>query len=468
MKQGVKMKLLIIGAGPGGYETAISASRMGFETILIESGNLGGTCLNAGCIPTKAYCRSAEIAEEVRLSRSFGILSGECTVDFPAVKSRKDGIVESLRAGIGTLLEQSGVQVVHGTAEFKDARTVSVAGADYTADYIIIATGSVPVMPDIPGITLPQVLDSTSLLELESLPGRLCIIGGGVIGLEFASVFRSFGCEVTVIEFCREILPRFDQDIARRLRQSLTKRGIRFSLQSSVTSLESVREDGRDCVKVHWTRKGAGESCFADKVLVAVGRRPDCRLLNPQAAGVKVEKGAVPVGEDMRTNVPWIFAIGDVNGRQLLAHAAVFQGKRALATIARDLSPAGQNTVCPGDGQADLSVMPSAVFTMPEAASVGLTEEECRERNVGYKVFRSFFRANGKAVCLGDTEGLCKMLVSTEDGAILGCHITGPGAAGMVQEAAALMSAHAGLDALRNTVHIHPTLGEVLLAAADA
>ena len=456
------MKLLIIGAGPGGYETAISASRMGFETILIESGNLGGTCLNAGCIPTKAYCRSAEIAEEVRISRSFGIGSGGCTVDFPAVKARKDGIVESLRAGIGTLLEQSGVQVVHGRAEFRDARTVSADGVEYTADYIIIATGSVPVMPDIPGITLPQVLDSTSLLEMDTLPGRLCIIGGGVIGLEFSSVFRSFGCDVTVVEFCREILPRFDQDIARRLRQGLARRGIKFCLQSAVTSVGSVQEEGRDCVKVTWSRKGTESSCIADKVLVAVGRRPDCRALNPEAAGVRVEKGAVPVDEDMRTAVPWIFAIGDVNGRQLLAHAAVFQGKRALAAIARDFGVAA-----PGNGTADLAVMPSAVFTMPEAAAVGLTEEECRERNIGYKVCRSFFRANGKAVCLGETEGLCKLLVSTVDGSILGCHITGPGAAGMVQEAASLMSARAGLDILRNTVHIHPTLGEVLLDAAE-
>lgn len=459
------MKLLIIGAGPGGYETALSARRMGLDVTLIESGQVGGTCLNAGCIPTKAYCRSAGILEEIRSAATFGVTTaGPCTVDFPAVRLRKDTIVSNLRGNVEALIGQSGIRLVRARAEFRDAHTVSAGGELYTADYIIIATGSSPVVPDIPGASLPQVVDSASLLQAETLPGHLCIIGGGVIGLEFASVFRSFGSEVTVVEFCREILPRFDRDIARRLRQSLSRRGIVFCLQAGVKSVEEEPGAGGNRVKVTWDRKGSEESCLADNVLVAVGRRPDCRDLKPEAAGVKVERGAVPVDGDMRTNVPWIFAIGDVNGCQLLAHAAVAQGRKALSAILSDIGSGRPEE----EAAPELSVMPSAVFTMPEAASVGMTEEDCQAANAGYRVYKSLFRANGKAVCLGETEGICKIIATPDGERILGCHVMGPHAADMVQEAAALMTARAGIRTLKNTVHIHPTLGEVLLSAADS
>ena len=400
------MTILIIGAGPGGYETALAARRHGMDVTLIESGQVGGTCLNAGCIPTKSYCRSAGIIEDIRRAGEFGISAENATVDFAAVKRRKDEIVAGLRSNVMAALEASGVRLVTGKAVFKDSRTVMAGGGEYSADYIVIASGSVSARPDWPGMDLPGVLDSTALLDLDELPGRLCIIGGGVIGLEFASVFRSFGTEVTVVEYCREILPRYDRDIAKRLRQSLSGRGIRFSLQSKVESVER-QPDGS--LRVSWTRKDNMESADADKVLVAVGRRPCCDGLGLDAAGIRTERGAIPVDDNMRTVVPHIFAIGDVNGRQLLAHAATFQGKVALQAIMSDMG---------GDGSCssgyDLSVMPSAVFTMPEAASVGLTEEECKDNGIGYKVYKSFFRANGKAVCLGDTDGICKILASPE------------------------------------------------------
>ena len=452
------MTILIIGAGPGGYETALAARRHGMDVTLIESGQVGGTCLNAGCIPTKSYCRSAGIIEDIRRAGEFGISAENVTVDFAAVKRRKDEIVAGLRSNVMAALEASGVRLVTGKAVFKDSRTVMAGGGEYSADYIVIASGSVSARPDWPGMDLPGVLDSTALLDLDELPGRLCIIGGGVIGLEFASVFRSFGTEVTVVEYCREILPRYDRDIAKRLRQSLSGRGIRFSLQSKVESVER-QPDGS--LRVSWTRKDNMESADADKVLVAVGRRPCCDGLGLEAAGIRTEKGAIPVDDNMRTVVPHIFAIGDVNGRQLLAHAATFQGKVALQAIMSDMG---------GDGSYssgyDLSVMPSAVFTMPEAASVGLTEEECKDNGIGYKVYKSFFRANGKAVCLGDTDGICKILASPE-GKILGCHVLGPHSSDLVQEISSLMSAGVTADTLSHSVHIHPTLGEVLISALE-
>ena len=452
------MTILIIGAGPGGYETARAARRHGMDVTLIESGQVGGTCLNAGCIPTKSYCRSAGIIEDIRRAGEFGISAENATVDFAAVKRRKDEIVAGLRSNVMAALEASGVRLVTGKAVFKDSRTVMAGGGEYSADYIVIASGSVSARPDWPGMDLPGVLDSTALLDLDELPGRLCIIGGGVIGLEFASVFRSFGTEVTVVEYCREILPRYDRDIAKRLRQSLSGRGIRFSLQSKVESVER-QPDGS--LRVSWTRKDNMESADADKVLVAVGRRPCCDGLGLDAAGIRTDKGAIPVDDNMRTVVPHIFAIGDVNGRQLLAHAATFQGKVALQAIMSDMD---------GDGSCssgyDLSVMPSAVFTMPEAASVGLTEEECKDNGIGYKVYKSFFRANGKAVCLGDTDGICKILTSPE-GKILGCHVLGPHSSDLVQEISSLMSAGVTADTLSHSVHIHPTLGEVLISALE-
>ena len=452
------MTILIIGAGPGGYETALAARRHGMDVTLIESGQVVGTCLNAGCIPTKSYCRSAGIIEDIRRAGEFGISAENATVDFAAVKRRKDEIVAGLRSNVMAALEASGVRLVTGKAVFKDSRTVMAGGGEYSADYIVIASGSVSARPDWPGMDLPGVLDSTALLDLDELPGRLCIIGGGVIGLEFASVFRSFGTEVTVVEYCREILPRYDRDIAKRLRQSLSGRGIRFSLQSKVESVER-QPDGS--LRVSWTRKDNMESADADKVLVAVGRRPCCDGLGLDAAGIRTERGAIPVDDNMRTVVPHIFAIGDVNGRQLLAHAATFQGKVALQAIMSDMG---------GDGSCssgyDLSVMPSAVFTMPEAASVGLTEEECKDNGIGYKVYKSFFRANGKAVCLGDTDGICKILTSPE-GKILGCHVLGPHSSDLVQEISSLMSAGVTADTLSHSVHIHPTLGEVLISALE-
>ena len=450
------MKLLIIGAGPGGYETALLAAKRGVEVVLVESGPVGGTCLNEGCIPTKAFCKNAEVLDGLREAETFGITGLSYGFDFSAVTSRKNAVVEQLRAGVEGLLAHKLITLVRGKASFKDAHTVAVGSEEYTADYIIIATGSVSASLPIPGTDLPNVLTSKEILDIQEIPEKLCVIGGGVIGLEFASIFRSFGSEVTVLEYFKDILPRFDSDLSKRLKQSLGKRGIEIITQAQVTS---ISPDG-----VTYLRKDKEETVAADKVLMAVGRRANVASLNLADVGVEfIPRGIVVDDKTMQTNVPHIYAVGDINGKMMLAHAATFQGIVAL------------DHIMGVENEIDLSVMPAAVFTSPEAASVGMTEDDCKDAGIPVKCLKSFFRANGKAVTMGETDGFCKIVVAAdpkegqtspyETGRILGCHLYGPHASDIVQEACALISRKATLEDFRSIIHTHPTLTEVLQSA---
>ena len=477
------MKIIIIGAGPGGYETALLAAKRGVEVILIESGHVGGTCLNEGCIPTKAFCKNAEVLDGLREAETFGVTGLSYGFDFKAVTARKNAVVEQLRGGVEGLLGHKLITLVRGKAAFKDAHTVVVTSSpvmtgevetsEYSADYIIIATGSVSASLPIPGADLPGILTSREILDLEEVPQRLCVIGGGVIGLEFASVFRSFGSEVTVLEYFKEILPRFDSDLSKRLKQSLGKRGIEINTQAQVTAIEEVpavisTEDGdrveKSIYKVSFTRKGKEEVIEADKVLMAVGRKANVGSLNLADVGIEFTPRGIVVDEKtMQTNIPHIYAVGDINGKMMLAHAATFQG-----IVALDHIMGVENGI-------DLSVMPAAVFTSPEAASVGMTEEDCKDAGIPIRVLKSFFRANGKAVTMGETDGFCKVIVAAEPkegaerpyepGRILGCHLFGPHASDIVQEACALISRKATLNEFEDIIHTHPTLTEVLQSA---
>ena len=454
------MKIIIIGAGPGGYETALLAAKRGVEVVLIESGHVGGTCLNEGCIPTKAFCKNAEVLDGLREAEAFGVTGLSYGFDFKAVAARKNAVVEQLRGGVEGLLGHKLITLVRGKAAFKDSHTVTVDDQDYVGDYIIIATGSVSASLPIPGADLPGILTSREILDLEEVPQRLCVIGGGVIGLEFASVFRSFGSEVTVLEYFKEILPRFDSDLSKRLKQSLGKRGIEISTQTQVTAIEEC--DGK--YKVSFTRKGKEESVEADKVLMAVGRKANVASLNLADVGIEfTPRGIVVDDKTMQTNIPHIYAVGDINGKMMLAHAATFQG-----IVALDHIMGVENGI-------DLSVMPAAVFTSPEAASVGMTEEDCKAAGVPVKCLKSFFRANGKAVTMGETDGFCKVIVAAEPkdgvetpyepGRILGCHLYGPHASDIVQEACALITRKATIKEFEDIIHTHPTLTEVLQSA---
>ena len=454
------MKIIIIGAGPGGYETALLAAKRGVEVVLIESGHVGGTCLNEGCIPTKSFCKNAEVLDGLREAGSFGITGLEFGFDFKAVTARKNAVVEHLRGGVEGLLGHKNITLVRGKASFKDDHTVIADGHEYSADYIIIATGSVSASLPIPGADLPGILTSKEILDIEEVPQRLCVIGGGVIGLEFASVFRSFGSEVTVLEYFKEILPRFDTDLSKRLKQSLGKQGIEINTQAQVTGIRI--EDG--AYKVTYLRKGKEEYVVADKVLMAVGRKANTTSLNLADIGIEfTPRGIVADDRTMQTNIPHIYAVGDINGKMMLAHAATFQGMVALDHIMGI-----ENNI-------NLSVMPAAVFTSPEAASVGMTEDDCKDKGIPVKCFKSFFRANGKAVTMGETDGFCKLVVAADpkegdtspfrSGLILGCHLYGPHASDIVQEACALISRKATIDEFNDIIHTHPTLTEVLQSA---
>ncbi len=443
------MKLIIIGAGPGGYETAVLAAKRGVETVIIEAGPVGGTCLNEGCIPTKSFCKNAEVVDGLKEAEAFGITGLEYNFDFGAVVARKNAVVEQLRGGVEGLLGHKLITLVRGKAAFKDDHTVVVEGQEYYGDYIMVATGSVSASLPIPGADLPGILTSKEILDIQEIPQRLCVIGGGVIGLEFASIFCSFGSEVTVVEYCKDILPRFDTDLAKRLKQSLGKRGIEINTQSQVLSI--AEENGE--YTVTYSRKGKEEAVVADKVLMAVGRRANVTSLNLADAGIEFTPKGIIVNDFMQTNVPHIYAIGDVNGKMMLAHAATFQGIVALDHIMGI------------ENEIDLNVMPAAVFTAPEAASVGKTEDECKDAGIPVKCLKSFFRANGKAVTMAETDGFCKVVVHAETGHVLGCHLYGPHASDIVQEACALISRKATLKQFQDIIHTHPTLCEVLQMA---
>ena len=510
------MKIIIIGAGPGGYETALLAAKRGVEVVLIEAGHVGGTCLNEGCIPTKTFCKNAEVLDGLKEAEVFGVRDLSYGFDFSAVAARKNAVVEQLRGGVEGLLGHKLITLVRGKAAFKDAHTVVVTHeiadsadiglsgpsqesgsfqesglittSEYTADYIIIATGSTSASLPVPGADLPGIMTSKEILDIQEVPKSLCVIGGGVIGLEFASIFRSFGSEVTVLEYCKDILPRFDTDLAKRLKQSLGKRGINIETQAQVTGIELLpsepadsaesgeenRAESREQYAISYTRKGKEETVIAEKVLMAVGRKANLKSLNLDDIGLEyTPRGIVADDRTMQTNIPHIYAVGDINGKMMLAHAATFQGIAALDHIMGVAN------------EIDLSVMPAAVFTSPEAASVGMTEDECKDKGIPVKCLKSFFRANGKAVTMGETDGFCKVVVAAEPksgsdiddsgsdddrpvyepGRILGCHMYGPHASDIIQEACALISRKATLEQCQGIIHTHPTLTEVFQSA---
>lgn len=405
--------LLIIGAGPGGYRAAEYAAHEGLQVVIVEQDEVGGTCLNRGCIPTKTYVHSASFAEAVE---------------------RQQQVVAQLRSGVEAILSQPNITLLRGHAEFVDANTVRVGEETIAPKNIIIATGSSAKMPPIDDINDPRVMTSTELLQLKEQPKRLCIIGAGVIGMEFASVFNRFGTEVTVIEFLKECLPMVDSDVAKRLRKLLEKRGITFKMKTAVQHMADLD---------------------ADAILVATGRKANTEGLNLEAAGITLApNGTIPVDDNYQVVNSKCYAIGDVNGRQMLAHAAEMQALRVVNHI-----------VGKKDG-IRFDIMPAAIFTEPEAACVGLSEDQLKEQGIDYVCKKSFWRANGKALAMNETEGLLKLFADAE-GRILGCHAFGAHAADIIQEVSVLMCRDTTLAQLRDMAHIHPTLSEVLKTAAE-
>ena len=437
----MKTDLLIIGAGPGGYHTAAYAARHGLTVTIVEKADVGGTCLNQGCIPTKALCHDAAAIEAARKVCGDGV-----QVDFARISERKRNVVDKLRGDVETLMAQPGITLVRADGVLTSANTVSAGGGEYIADNIIIATGACPKMLPIDGIGLPGVLDSTGLLAIDTLPRRLCIIGAGVIGLEFASVFRSFGSEVSVIEYMKECLPPYDADISRRVRKTMEKRGVKFTMQAGVTGISQTG----DGLQVNYTCKGKPGAAVADAVLIATGRAANIEGIGLETVGIRTERGSITVDDNMQTNVGGVYAIGDVNGRCMLAHAAIMQGIRCV------------NHILGRTDNIRLDIMPSAVFTNPEAAAVGLTESQCKDAGMEYAVRKTPYRANGRAVADEADGGLLKLLTDG-DGRLIGCHACGQHAADMVQEANALMNMGCTVGQLNEITHIHPTIAELLM-----
>lgn len=428
---------------------AAMAAKQQLKVAVVEKDLPGGTCLNRGCIPTKALCRNAEVLNTIRDAASFGITVGDVSFDYQAIFNRKNEIVSQLREGVSMLLSNDLITVINGTAEFTEAHAIKVNDSQYTADNIVIATGSAPKALPIEGATIEGVMTSDEILAMDTLPKSLCIIGGGVIGMEFAGIFSSFGVDVTVVEFCKEILPPFDKDVAKRLKTVMSKRGVNIITSAAV---KSIAHDG-NALTVSYDLKGKELSVECEKVLMSVGRKP----VVPQGldkAGVTVGRRGIEVDDNMETSVKGIYAIGDVNGRCMLAHAATAQGERALNAILKK-----------GD-DISLDVIPSAVFTTPELSMVGLTEEQCKEKELDVTVKKGFFRSNGKAVSMGETDGLVKMIVDNATRKIVGCHICGAHAADLIQEVVMAINDGATVDRLASAVHGHPTLSEVILNVA--
>ena len=439
----MKTDLIIIGSGPGGYETAAYAARQGLQVVIIEEQHVGGTCLNSGCIPTKSLVHDAENA--------LGKDDGQAL--FQAAIRRKDDIVGNLRQGIEALMRQPGITFIHGHGTFKNAHTVVVGEEGIEADHIIIATGSTAKFPPIPGLgsdgqpISKYVVTSEELLARETLPQSLCIVGAGVIGMEMASVFSAFGCKVSVVEYLKECLPTMDAEIARRLRKMMEKQGIEFFLGSAVQKIDNNKVIFKDI------KKDIEATVEAELILVATGRKPHTEGLCLDKIGLKTSRTGIVTNDNMQTNLSHIYAIGDVNGRQMLAHAAIFQGYRAV------------NHILGKSDNIRLDIMPAAVFTRPEAASVGPTADFCKANNISITAHKAIYRANGRAQAMEQTDGMVKLIVDDND-KIIACHAFGADAAAIVQEVSVLINLGMTRQQLSNIVHIHPTLSELLLDAA--
>ena len=449
-------KVIVIGGGPGGYVAAIRAAQLGAETHLVEKENLGGTCLNVGCIPTKALLHTSELYRMVKNSERIGLKGDSVTLDWPALLNRKQSVVRRLVGGVGGLLKANGVAVHKGVGEVAGVGTVKVHGDKeevLTADVIIMASGSVPVKLNFPGADLPGVIDSTGALSLPKPPASMVIVGGGVIGIEIAALYAALDCKVTVVELLPEILPGIDSEIAATLKQTLVKEGVVFMNGAKLDSITQAAGGLAAKVMVGPEAK----ELVAETVLVAVGRRAYTDGAGLEAAGVKLERGKVVVDANYRTNVPGIYAIGDCNGLTMLAHAASHQG---IAAVEHALGHAAV-----GHGQ---PIVPACIYTSPEAAAVGITEDKAKEQGIAYKKGVFPLAGNGKSMIDEGENGFIKILAGAKYGEILGVHMVGPRVTEMIGEATLAMRLEATVDELVTTIHAHPTVAEAIGEAALA
>lgn len=451
--------LIVIGGGPGGYVAAIRAAQLGAKVLLVEQDKVGGTCLHWGCIPTKALYRNAEVMNTFTKADEFGINVDGFTLDMMKVQSRKQEIVERLHTGIQFLLKNAKVEVLKGQGKLIGPHTVEITDAEgnkqrVESANILLATGSNPSRIPIPGVDLPGVLSSDEVLSLDKVPKSMVIIGGGVIGIEFAGIFQSFGTQVTVLELLPRILPMMDEEIVKRMTPLLKKRGIK--IETSIKVLEITQTT--DGLIVHAeNKKGQPELYDGELVLIATGRSVNIKGLGLEAAGVVHDRRGIQVNDIYSTSVQGIYAIGDVIGGQMLAHVASHQGTEVVERLFSVIDSSTPNNASPVN---NAPVVPSCVFSFPELSAVGLTEEQLKEQGIPYSVSKFMFGANGKALTLGEGEGLVKVLAHKEDKRILGVHILGPHASDLIHEAALAIHKNLTVEDIAHMIHAHPTLAE--------
>ncbi|HZK83393.1 MAG TPA: dihydrolipoyl dehydrogenase [Desulfosporosinus sp.] len=443
----------ILGGGPGGYVCALRAAQLGLSVVLIEGERLGGTCLNYGCIPTKALVKSADLFRELQHAEEFGVFVGEKRVDFGVVVARKDRVVNALVGGVEKLMKAANIRVIKGWGEFNEVGRLSVTtenGVELIGvENVVLANGSVPIRIPIPGADLPGVLTSEELLEENELPKRLVVIGGGVIGLEFASIYRSFGVHITVVEMLPTLLPTIDEEIPKRLTPLLKRSGMEIFTK---TAVKGIRQEGDNLIVQVEDGKGVRD-IPANRVLLSTGRRPNLRGIDTEKLGLETEKKVIKVNAQMQTNLPHVYAIGDLVGGIMLAHVASAEGIVAAEHIA------GRSV------EMSYKAIPSAIFTYPEIASVGFTEQELKASGTIYRVSKFPFSANGKALALGESLGLVKILADQE-GVIVGACIMGPQASSLIPELVLAVEKGLRAEDVARTVHAHPTLPEVIMEAA--
>lgn len=451
-----EIDVVIIGGGPGGYVAAIKAAHLGLKAVLVEKDKLGGVCLNKGCIPTKALVSIAELLNHLQRAEEFGIQVKDYSFDFPAIMKRKDLITRRLSSGVEQLMKANQIRIVRGEGQIVEPGTVEVLDAEREKEVIktkniIIATGSSVMKLPFPGIDSEGVITSDEALSLSELPSRMLIIGGGVVGIEFAGIFRALRVEVTVVEMLPRILLPIDEEIARRLTQILKRKGIEILTDCKVKGIKKNNQN----LEVLVSTSDGEKKLETEKVLLAAGRVPELGNIDVRGLGIELDGKTIKVDEKMRTNIPGIYAVGDVVGKIMLAHVASREGIVAVENIS------GKEVLM------DYKVVPNCVFSMPEVASVGLTEEEAKKENNNIKISKFPFMANGKALGMGETEGMVKIIADGDTLELLGVHILGVHASDLIAEGTLALSMEATAFEIVNTIHAHPTLAETIAEAAE-
>lgn len=449
-----KSDIVVVGGGLAGYVAAIRASQLGGKVILVEEKKLGGTCLNAGCIPTKFLLHSVESYQLIKTAERYGIKVAGVDFDLSEMQARKTEVISTLVSGIEILLAANNVEIINGRAKLTQSKQVEVDLGQgkkqvIQANKVIIATGSKPITLPVPGADSPDIMDTESMLNLNHLPQSVVMIGGGVIGVEMATILAKLGCKVSVVEMMPHLIPTQDTEIASILEDALKEDGVDIYCEARVSRIEDIEEN-----KLVIVEGKAEQKLEAEAVAVCVGQRPNIEGLGLNECGVVTDKGRIQTNERMQTSVPDIYAVGDVVGGMMLANVAVAEGitaaKNALGT----------------DSTIDYKVIPQCIFTLPEVASVGLTEEEAVAQGYQVRIGRSSFVANGMAAILGEQRGLVKIITEQEYGQILGVHIIGPRASSLISEAALAVKLEVTPQDIAATVHPHPTLSEALWESA--